>query len=77
MDIKLEILSKEISDIIINNIEKLNIDADKILDTKSTEILRKIKEIISDDSLSDFEIVENIVVLFEENNIYCEGCHDF
>ncbi len=77
MNIKLEILSKEISEIIINNMGNLNIDADKITDTKSIQMLDTIKGYINNEELSDFEIVEKIVELFETQNIDCGGCHDF
>ncbi len=77
MDIKLELLQGAICDAIKNNIEKINIDADKIVDTKSTKLLSEIKKIINNDTLTDFEMVESIVELFEKNSIYCGGCHDF
>lgn len=76
MNIKLELLQNHICDMIINIFES-NLDANQIADTKAISILNNIKKVILDDSLSDFDVVEQIVCILEENNIDCGGRHDF
>ncbi len=57
----------DIDDKIINKVHSL-----------STEILEDIKTVLSQHyKLSDFEMIEKIVVIFEKYNIDCGSCHDF
>lgn len=77
MTIKTEILKKHISDYIIFHINDFEIDADEIVNTVAIEILQQIQDIIKDDETTDFEKVENIVLLFEKHNIDSMPCHDF
>ncbi len=41
------------------------------------ELLKQVIKIIRNNKLSDFEIVEEIVCLFEKYDIDCNGQHDF
>lgn len=75
MKIKTELLSKEITNCIINNLE--NIDADKIADTTAICALSEIKNILKNPRLSDFEAIEEIVCVFERYNIDFGSRHDF
>ena len=77
MDIKLELLKSSIADLVTSNIENLDIDVDKIADTVAISMLQEILSVIKDDTLSDFEIVERIVIIFENKNISTDLCHDF
>lgn len=77
MNIKTELLKNRIIDIIKSNMNDFEIDADEIADTEAIRILSEIQLIIMNESYSDFEIVEKIVSLFEENNIDYGTCHDF
>ncbi len=77
MDIKLELLKNYISDFINNNLEDFQIDASQIADTSAINMLREIQSIITDEECSDFEAVEKIVCLFENNNIAFGFRHDF
>ena len=77
MDIKLELLKSSIADLVTSNIENLDIDADKIADTVAISMLKEILSVIRDESLSDFDIVDSIVTIFENNNIDTGSCHDF
>ena len=54
-----------------------NIDYEKIINLKSLQALQKIKTVIEDDSLSDFECVERIVKIFEETGSNGGNRHDF
>ncbi len=76
MNIKLELIQNHICDM-IKNIFESNLETNQIADTNAILILNKIKEIIADDSLSDFDAIEEIVCILEENNIDCGGRHDF
>lgn len=53
------------------------INADEIADSSAINILDKIKQIINDDSLTDFGAIEKIVCVLEENNISCGTRHNF
>ena len=77
MDIKLELLKNYISDFINNNLEDFEIDASQIADTLAINMLREIQSIITDEECSDFEAIEKIVCLFENNNIDFGFRHDF
>lgn len=58
---------------------KINIGYDeieKIVSDKNFYLVSRIVDILSDDT-DDFEVVEKIVCLLEENNISCGGRHDF
>ena len=76
MNIKLELIQNYICDM-IKNIFQSDFDANQIADSNAILILDKIKKITSDDSLSDFDAIEEIVHLLEENNIDCGSRHDF
>lgn len=76
MDIKLELLKNEISELVAGRLDTLNIDADKIADTVAISALSEIQTIIKS-NLSDFDAVEKIVLIFEKYNLSCGGRHDF
>ncbi len=77
MNIKLELLKAYVTETVAEKFYELNIDADEIVNTKATEMLAKILIAVRDASLSDFDVVEKIVSVFEENNITCLDRHDF
>ena len=77
MNIKLELLKNCISDFVNSHIEDFEINADEIADTTAINILTEIQNIIKNDNLTDFEIVEEIICIFEKYNIDSGGCHDF
>lgn len=77
MNIKLELLINEISELVKNCIGNIEIDADKIADTKAIEIISKIQSIVKDNGLSDFDAMEEIAKIFENNNISAGGRHGF
>ena len=60
-EILVNILTKEEINISFPN---LNLTATEAVETESFKALQKIKAIIEDDSLSDFECVEKIVCVF-------------
>lgn len=77
MDIKLELLSGAICDAIRENMHTLHINADQIVDSKAVKILGEIKEVLHNESLDDFEMVDEIVSIFCKYDIDIGGCHDF
>ena len=77
MNIKTEIIKSYISDVICNGISDFDIDADKIANSKAIEMLEEIQQILKNDSLDDFEMIDEIVCVFYKNNIDAGGCHDF
>lgn len=77
MHIKLELLKNEITDLILNNIDNIEIDADNIADSKAISALSEIQCVIQNDDISDFDIVEEIIKIFEKYNISAGSRHDF
>ena len=53
------------------------VDADKIADTTAIMALSEIKDILYDDTKSDFDMVEEIVRVFEKYRISAGTAHDF
>ena len=75
MNIKLELLKESIHDIIDSRLADIEINADEIADTTAIKALSEIQNILASD-LDDFEIVEQIVCVFENYNLNAGGCHD-
>ena len=77
MDIRIELIINEIVEIVKNCIENTAIDFDALIESRSVAILKRICDVIRNEKLSDFEMVEEIVCILEEHNISCGSCHDF
>lgn len=77
MHIKLELLQNVIFDAISQKLFYMEIDADKIADTTAINALSEIKDIIRNETKSDFDAIEEIVCVFEKYNIDIGGRHDF
>ena len=77
MKIKTELLKAYISYIINERIEDFEIDANEIADSVAIKMLAEIQEIIKNDDYSDFEMVEEIVCVFEKYKIDFGNCHNF
>lgn len=73
-EILIGILQKEELSIEFKN---AHINIEKVFNEKCFELLDKIKAVIKNDSLSDFECIEEILCLFEEYGIGIENRHDF
>lgn len=76
MNIKLELLKGSIHDIIDSRLADVVINADEIADTTAIKALSEIQNILASD-LDDFEIVEQIVCVFEKYRLDFGGCHNF
>jgi len=77
MDICREILHAELGKIICENLKTEEINYAEIVNLKAVVMIQKIKNIIDDDSLSDFDCVEKIVRVFEESGSGAVSRHDF
>lgn len=77
MKIKLELLIRVIIDFVRCNIEEMEIDADKIVDTAATKALEEVRDVIQDKTLDDFMKVDKIVDVLNWYYIDTGECHDF
>ncbi len=77
MNVKVELLKNYISDFINNQIEDFEIDSSQITDTTAIQMLAEIQKVIKNESYSDFDAIEEIVCIFEKNNIDFGLRHDF
>ena len=77
MQIKLELLKGAIFNAITSGLMYAEIDADEVADTTAIMALSEIKNIIHDGEKEDFEVVEEIICVFEKYHIDAGGRHDF
>ena len=77
MNIKLELLRDYITDFVRFRIEDFEIDASQIADTTAIKVLAEIQKVIQDENCSDFDAIEKIVCIFEDNKIDAGFRHDF
>lgn len=77
MKIKAELIKAYIADMICNSITDFEIDAEKIADTKATMALEEIQQVLNKNDLDDFEMIEEIVCIFEKYKLDAGVCHDF
>ena len=77
MNTKLELIQSHITEMVAKLLKDNIVDYNTIADTNAIIALDRIKKIIADDSLSDFDAIEEIVCVLEENNIDCGSRHDF
>ncbi len=77
MKIKTELIKSSIADIICNSITDFEIDADKIADTIATKAHGEIQQVLHKNELDDFEMIEEIVLIFEKYKLDSGVCHDF
>ena len=77
MNIKLELLKNHIADYINDRLDNFDIDASEIANTTAIRELGEIQKVIMTEQFSDFEMVEEIVCIFEKYKIDAGDCHDF
>lgn len=73
-EIVVNVLAKEEARVTFPN---LKFSVSEILEIQCFDALKKIKTIIENDSLNDFECVEEIVCVFEQLGSSCGSRHDF
>ena len=76
MTIKTELIKSYIAEIICRGITDFEIDEEKIVDTMATKALNEIQKVLKSD-MDDFEMVEEIVLIFEKHGLDAGSCHDF
>ena len=64
-----ELLADDIVGLIKMRLRDIELDAEPIIESKSLSALAEIQQVIQNDTLSDFEMVEEIVCIFEKYNI--------
>ncbi len=78
MDIKLEIFAGAVADAINSAIQYIYIDTDDAVNSIALTALNDIQYIIKNDDIEDdFDVVEEIVRVFEKYNIDAGNRHDF
>ncbi len=77
MNIKLELLKNHIADYINDRLDNFDIDASEIANSTAIKALAEIQNVIMDERFSDFEMVEEIVLIFEKYKLDFGACHDF
>ncbi len=73
---KVDLIRRDVASFIASHIEEYVIDLDEIADTRATRIIEDIQHVLQN-TKDDFDIVEKIVCIFEENGISAGSCHDF
>ncbi|MBQ3038817.1 MAG: hypothetical protein IJD30_06545 [Clostridia bacterium] len=77
MDIRLELSVDIIAQMIKRQISMMDIDLGKIAECRAIIMLEKIKAVVGNDALSDFDAMEEIVNIFEEFGVSAGDRHDF
>lgn len=78
MDIKLEILAGAIADTINSLIKNICIDTNDVINSTALTVLMEIRNVIRNVKIEDdFDVVEEIVLIFEKYNIDAGSRHDF
>lgn len=77
MNIKAELLQNYITESVSYFLQNMEFDETKIADTAAIMALSEIKNIINDESLSDFEAIEDIIFVFNKYRIDFGSRHDF
>ena len=77
MDIRLQLIARAVGEMVEKRLDYLTVDADSIAKTTAMKIVEEIQDVLFQDELSDFDMVENIVVIFEKYHISAGATHDF
>ncbi|MGN0180971.1 MAG: hypothetical protein ACI4DP_00925 [Candidatus Ornithomonoglobus sp.] len=78
MDFEKELFAHRIADALISELYDLNFeDVTKQTATQAAAILKEIQTTIKNDSLSDFDVIEEIICIFEKHRLDAGNRHDF
>ncbi len=77
MNIKTELIKSYIAEVVCSNIPDFEIDESKVADTTAVKVLGEIQQVLKDNKLDDFEMIEEIVLIFEKYNLNAGSCHEF
>ena len=73
---QVDLVRRDVASFIASHLEEYVIDTDKIADTRATRMIEEIQQVLLNGK-DDYDIVEEIVCIFEENGISAGDCHDF
>ena len=86
MKLKYESFANAVSDTIrekikmyagFDELSRLDIDVNEIADSTAIKALLEIQNVIQNDEISDFDVIEEIVHIFEKYDISAGSRHDF
>ena len=77
MNFEKELIANELAYVIRKHMEEINPDIIDRIKNRESEIISQIQKILANRELNDFEVVEEIVVLFEKHNLSGGSRHDF
>lgn len=77
MEITLELIANEVYEFIKSTLLNKDININQIIQKPAVSALCEIQQCLKDDSLSDFDVVEEIVNIFEKYHISAGTRHDF
>lgn len=77
MNLEIELLGNVLSEAIKQYLLNSNINYDVIADTVSIKVLSEIQQILKNDCISDFDVIEQIICVFEKYNLDFGSRHDF
>ena len=77
MSVSIDLFTDSLADFIKEELTFKKFNAKKAVNTKAVRILQEIQDVLANDSMSDFDVVEEIVCIFEKYHISAEGRHDF
>ena len=76
-DLKTYLIAREIGDKVYLRLKEEKFDFAEIANTNALNALYEIQQIIKNDDIDDFFIVDEIVHIFDKYNIDAGGRHDF
>lgn len=77
MDIRLQLLLGTIQNNFLGHLDTICEAADSIAQTQAIQALSEIQEVLDRDEISDFDVVERIVCIFEKYKLDTGSRHDF
>ncbi len=78
MKFKISLIKGYIADVICNQISDFEFDEKEIIEIRATNILSEIQAILYKSNVyDDFEMIEQILAIFDKYHLDYGTCHDF
>ena len=77
MNLQSELLKSYLSESLSKYLQECPVNVEKETESKAIQMLGKVKKILENPMLDDFEKVEEIASVFRNQKISVPGCHDF